>query len=82
LRWLALGVLPNMLVALYISIARVQNHPGRIALVQGLLSGLIVGLSYLLLPVLGITGVGIAWLASQTLVAIALMPALLRRLRS
>ncbi len=82
LRWLALGVLPNILVALFISIARVQNHPRHIVLVQGLLSGFILGLSYLLLPVLGITGVGIAWLISQTLVALALLPALLRRLRN
>ncbi len=82
LRWLTLGVLPNILVALFISIARVQNHPGRIALVQALLSGLILSLSYLLLPVLGITGVGIGWLTSQTVVALALLPALLRRLRN
>ena len=82
LRWLALGVLPNIFVALFISIARVQNQPGRIVLVQGLLSGLMLGLSYVLLPRIGITGVGVAWLASQTIIAIVLLPTLLRRLRN
>lgn len=50
LRWLAFGVLPNILIALFISLARVQNRSGTIMLVQGTLSLLILGLSYLWLP--------------------------------
>ena len=78
MRWLALGTLPNILIALFISLARVQNRPGIIMLVQGTLSLLILGLSYLLLPPLGITGIGIAWFASQTIVAMFLLLTLLR----
>jgi Na+-driven multidrug efflux pump len=78
LRWLALGVLPNILIALFISLARVQNRSGMIMLVQGTLSLLILGLSYLWLPILGITGVGVAWLTSQTLVALLLLVIWLR----
>jgi Na+-driven multidrug efflux pump len=78
LRWLALGVLPNILIALFISLARVQNRSGTIMLVQGTLSLLILGLSYLWLPTLGITGVGVAWLISQTLVALVLLVVWLR----
>ena len=78
LSWLALGTLPNILIALFISLARVQNRSGSIMLVQGTLSLLIVGLSYFCLPTLGITGVGIAWLASQTIVAVFLLLTWLR----
>jgi Na+-driven multidrug efflux pump len=73
-----LGVLPNILIALFISLARVQNRSGTIMLVQGTLSLLILGLSYLWLPTLGITGVGVAWLISQTLVALVLLVVWLR----
>ena len=78
LRWLALGTLPNILIVLFISLARVQNRPGSIMLVQGTLSLLILSLSHFLLPTLGITGVGIAWFASQTIVAMFLLLTLLR----
>ena len=78
LRWLAVGVLPNILIALFISLARVQNRSGTIMLVQGTLSLLILSLSYLWLPTLGITGVGVAWLISQTLVALVLLVVWLR----
>jgi O-antigen/teichoic acid export membrane protein len=73
LRWLALGTLPNILVALSISLARVQNRPSIVMLIQGTLSFLILSLSYVLLPILGITGVGIAWFAGQTIVAVFLL---------
>jgi O-antigen/teichoic acid export membrane protein len=78
LRWLALGTLPNILIVLFISLARVQNRPGSIMLVQGTLSLLILSLSHFLLPTLGITGVGIAWFTSQTIVAMFLLLTLLR----
>jgi len=78
LRWLALGTLPNILITLYISLARVENRSGIIMLVQGTLSVLILGLSYSWLPTLGITGVGIAWLASQTIIAVFLLLTWLR----
>jgi O-antigen/teichoic acid export membrane protein len=73
LRLLALSTLPNIAVALSISIARVQNRPGLIALIQGSLCGLVLGLSFILLPVWGITGIGLGWLIAQTVVALALV---------
>ncbi len=81
LRLLALGVLPNILIALFIGLARVQNHPRLIVIVQGTFSLSMLGLSYLWLPTLGITGVGVAWVASQALVATCLLPSLLRSFR-
>jgi O-antigen/teichoic acid export membrane protein len=81
LRWLALATLPNTIVVLYISLERVQNRIAGIIAVQGALSILVLGLSYSLLPVYGISGVGIALLASQTVVAVGLMIPQLRNWR-
>jgi O-antigen/teichoic acid export membrane protein len=69
LRLLALSLLPNSIVWLFIGTARVKNHPLHVVLVQGSLCVLVLGSSYLLLQVEGITGVGIAWLLSQVLLA-------------
>jgi O-antigen/teichoic acid export membrane protein len=73
LRLLALATVPNILVVLYISVLRVQNRVWGLVLVQGALAGLLLGMSYWLLPLWGITGVGVAALVSQTVVAVALM---------
>lgn len=70
LRWLALQTIPNAVVALSISVARVENRVSIMVLVQGVICILGLGLSYLLLPSWGLTGVGFAWAASQTLLAI------------
>jgi len=78
LRLLALGSIPNVLVALGLSIARIQ-HSGRVVLwTQGSLCVLMLGLTLVLLPSLGIEGVGLAWLVSQTLVAAWLLVTTLR----
>jgi O-antigen/teichoic acid export membrane protein len=80
LRLLALGLLPHLLISLSISLARIKNRARSIFFIQAVLCILILGMSYLLLPTLGITGVGIAWLGSYTLVGIVLMATLLRTL--
>lgn len=86
LRLLALSTLPNIIVALYLALIRVQNQVRGVTLVQGALSILLLGMSYLLLPIYGISGVGLAALASQSCVAVALLftelPAYLQRGRT
>jgi O-antigen/teichoic acid export membrane protein len=78
LRLLALGAIPNVLVVLGLSIARIQ-HSGRVVLwTQGCLCVLMLGLTLLLLPSLGIEGVGVAWLVSQAAVAALLLATILR----
>ncbi|HJW91738.1 MAG TPA: hypothetical protein VJ436_13950 [Anaerolineales bacterium] len=72
LRLLALSILPNSLVWLYIGTARVRNQPKGVVLVQGSLCVLVLGLSYFFLQEFGITGVGLAWLVSQTVIAVYL----------
>jgi len=78
LRLLALGTLPNLVNMLYLSVARVRNRFGAIVAVQAALCALTLGLSYPLLHLYGIIGVGIAWLSSQTLVAAGIALAHLR----
>jgi O-antigen/teichoic acid export membrane protein len=78
LRLLALSILPHLIISLYISLARVKNRARGILLTQAALCFLVLSLSYLLLPVFGIDGVGIAWLTSYSLVAAFLLVTQLR----
>jgi O-antigen/teichoic acid export membrane protein len=78
LRLLAIGALPNLVNMLALSVARVQSRTGAIIAIQGALCALTLGLSYPLLQIYGITGVGLAWLISQTLVAALILLAHLR----
>jgi O-antigen/teichoic acid export membrane protein len=70
LRWLTLGTLPNVVIALSLSLARIKNQARIVVWIQGAFCGLGLGLSALLLPHYGITGVGIAWFISQTCIAL------------
>ncbi len=80
LRLLALGMVPNVIVTLGITIARIE-HRGRIVVaVQGTHCVLVLGLSALLLPSLGIDAVGYVWTASQSALALVLLATLLRPL--
>ena len=78
LRWLALAALPNTVVVLGLSIARVQNRAGWVTLIQGAVCLLAVGASFWLVPSFGIVAVGWAWLASQTLTAVVLVFTLMK----
>jgi O-antigen/teichoic acid export membrane protein len=72
-RLLALSVLPAILSAVLISIARVRNQTATIAFGQALFCVLVLGLSAALLKPFGITGVGYAFLAGETIVAAILI---------
>jgi O-antigen/teichoic acid export membrane protein len=69
LRWLMLATPPSIFNVWYLSYVRVLGHVKAIILNQGLVCVLALGLSYWWLPTFGITGIGIAWLISQTCVA-------------
>jgi O-antigen/teichoic acid export membrane protein len=69
LRLLALSALPNLLVTVVVAVARVQR---RIRVVVGVLVALavlVLGLTAVLLPLVGIVGGGLAWLIAQCTVA-------------
>lgn len=69
LRLLALSALPDVVVSLEVSKARVAR---RMTVVVAALAGLcvlVLGLTIVLVPPLGIVGGGIAWLVAQTVMA-------------
>lgn len=82
LQLLALAAIPNVLVVLGLTISRIQ-HRGRMVLaIEAVQCVIVLGLSVALLPDHGITGIGIAWLVSQTAVAAWLLAGLLRPILS
>jgi O-antigen/teichoic acid export membrane protein len=78
LRLLGLATIPNMIIALGLSVARIQHSWRTILGIQGALCALTLGLSVILLRRLGIEGIGLAVLGSQTVVAASLMFGILR----
>ena len=78
LRLLTLAALPYSVNAIVLSLARVRNQIRLILAIQGGLCVLVVGLSYTSLlgytqTGWGLSGMGIAWLASQSIVATILL---------
>lgn len=73
LRLLAISAIPNIYNAVYISMARARNQIRGIVAVYGANAILVLLLSNLLLPRFGITGVGIAWVVSQSFIALILI---------
>jgi O-antigen/teichoic acid export membrane protein len=77
LSWFALSAIPNIVNALFLAWARVRRHIRLIMLTQLLLCGVALSLSYVLAPVLGLSGIGVAWMAAQ--VGLALVCVMLFR---
>lgn len=78
LRLMALSALPNVVLSLATDVARVRRAlPWMIGL-QLVYAVLVIALTAGLLPVLGLTGVGLAWLIAGTVLALPLLVALPR----
>ncbi|MDT5075606.1 MAG: hypothetical protein QOJ80_243 [Mycobacterium sp.] len=73
LRLLALAVLPHLVVATAIGSVRAQRRTGLALCIQGLQCVLALPLTWLLLPIMGLTGAGLAWLVTQSLIACGLL---------
>jgi O-antigen/teichoic acid export membrane protein len=71
LRLLALGVLPHGINAVCLGVARVRRQLRVIFAIQAAQAGLFVALAVVLLPRMGIAGVGMAFLVGQSTVALA-----------
>ena len=69
LRLLVLAAIPHTVIALNVSILRAEQRMRALAILYGGTAILVILLSVVLLPVLGINGVGWAWLITMTLVA-------------
>jgi O-antigen/teichoic acid export membrane protein len=81
LRLFAVAVLPKLVVIVFVAASRVQRRVGRIILVNASVSTLVLSLAVITMNRLGVTGVGVAYLTAQLVVAAAVLPALLRLTR-
>jgi O-antigen/teichoic acid export membrane protein/GT2 family glycosyltransferase len=73
LRLLALSALPNLVIVTAVSIARSEQRMRIVVVIYGSVSFLVLGLTEVLVPVMGISGAGAAWLIGLTVVAAALL---------
>jgi len=75
---LAISALPLSINYLYFSIRRVKKKMRNVIGLSGFIAVFTLGLTYVLLPQVGIIGAGIAWLFSQGVAAIFIMRNLFR----
>jgi O-antigen/teichoic acid export membrane protein len=80
LRLLAAGAIPNVIVALGIGVARIEHKGHVVVAVQGVQFAIVLGLSALLIPDIGVVAVGWTWTGSQILLALVLLATILRPL--
>jgi O-antigen/teichoic acid export membrane protein len=80
LRLLALGTIPNVIVALGIGVARIEHRGQTVVVIQAAQFAILVGLSAVLLPGMGIDAVGVTWVGSQVVLAAVLLATILRPL--
>ncbi|MFD9906195.1 lipopolysaccharide biosynthesis protein [Streptomyces sp. NPDC059063] len=72
LRWFAVGAALRVIMETYFAVLRAQSRTSGLALLQGLLCVLVLGLTLVLLPRMGLTGAGVAEISSlAVIVAIA-----------
>jgi O-antigen/teichoic acid export membrane protein len=81
LRLFTIAVVPRFIIDVYVAACRVQQRVGRIVLIQATTSVLVVTFSVLAMHSFGVAGVGVVYLACQLVVAVAVLPALIRLLR-
>jgi O-antigen/teichoic acid export membrane protein len=73
LRLLILAALPNLLVGVAVDVSRARRRLGWAVGLQGALCALVLGLSFWLMPLLGINGVGVAWLVAECTLGLPLL---------
>jgi O-antigen/teichoic acid export membrane protein len=79
---LAVATIPRTLTETYLGALRAQNRTSFVALIQGIRAVMILTLVLVLTKSMGIVGAGVAVLISQVVLAIGVLPGLLRVLRA
>ncbi|MFF7332089.1 lipopolysaccharide biosynthesis protein [Streptomyces sp. NPDC008150] len=82
LRWFAVGALLRVLMETYFAVLRAQSRTAGLAWLQGLLCVLVLGLTLLLLPRMGLTGAGVAEISSLAVIVAIASPRLFRTMRA
>jgi O-antigen/teichoic acid export membrane protein len=73
LRILAISALPLTINIIYLDVKRVEKKLKVLVGLSGFAAVVTLGLTYLLLPRMGINGAGIAWLATQGIIALVVI---------
>ncbi|MFI0787982.1 lipopolysaccharide biosynthesis protein [Streptomyces lydicus] len=81
LRWLAVGAALRVVMEVHFAVLRAQSRTAGLAALQGLLCVLVLGLTLVLLPRMGLTGAGVAEAASLAVIVTLASPRLRRVLR-
>ncbi|MGW0914346.1 lipopolysaccharide biosynthesis protein [Streptomyces sp. NPDC002784] len=82
LRWFALGGLLRVVMETYFAVLRAQSRTAGLAWLQGLLCALVLGLTLLLLPRMGLTGAGVAEVCALAVIVAIAAPKLYRTVRT
>ncbi|MEU3338993.1 lipopolysaccharide biosynthesis protein [Streptomyces sp. NPDC006668] len=82
LRWFAVGALLRVVMETYFAVLRAQSRTAGLAWLQGLLCVLVLGLTLLLLPRMGLTGAGVAEISSLAVIVAIAAPKLYTTVRA
>ncbi|MEU6818696.1 lipopolysaccharide biosynthesis protein [Streptomyces sp. NPDC046860] len=82
LRWFAVGAVLRVVMETYFAVLRAQSRTAGLAWLQGLLCVLVLGLTLLLLPRMGLTGAGVAEISSLAVIVAVAAPRLWRVVRA
>ncbi|MGK5110457.1 MULTISPECIES: lipopolysaccharide biosynthesis protein [unclassified Geodermatophilus] len=81
LRLMALAEPFVIITTVYSGVLRIRRQAGRVVIVQGTIAVAIVSLTVLLIPSMGVTGAGLAYLIAEGGVGLVLLVPLIRSLR-
>jgi O-antigen/teichoic acid export membrane protein len=79
LRILILSTLPLAVNTVYLFVKRVEKKLNILIAVYAFIAVITLALTYILLPTMGITGAGIAWLSSNGVVAVVIATSFIKR---
>ncbi|GCB50639.1 lipopolysaccharide biosynthesis protein [Streptomyces sp. NL15-2K] len=82
LRWFAVGAVLRVVMETYFAVLRAQSRTAGLAWLQGLLCVMVLGLTLLLLPRMGLTGAGVAEIASLAVIVAIAAPKLYNIVRA
>ncbi|WP_404817558.1 lipopolysaccharide biosynthesis protein [Streptomyces resistomycificus] len=81
LRWFAVGAVLRVVMETYFAVLRAQSRTAGLAWLQGLLCALVLGLTLVLLPRMGLTGAGVAEICALAVIVTVAAPRLYRIVR-
>ncbi|MFI9173287.1 lipopolysaccharide biosynthesis protein [Streptomyces lincolnensis] len=81
LRWFAVGAVLRVVMETYFAVLRAQSRTAGLAWLQGLLCVLVLGLTLLLLPRMGLTGAGVAEISALAVIVAIAAPKLYKTVR-